>query len=75
MRARPMSWWGSSPGAVAVTLELRRTGTGEDGLKFMECKMSDVTVGGGNVQAGWALEANKLASSPLSPGLKLPGNR
>jgi len=93
-----------------VVLELCRTGG--DGLKFMEYKMSDVTVssaavsggdgedatdtvsftcgkieqtyvkrkdadgkGGGKIQAGWDLEANKPVSSPLPPRLKLPRKR
>jgi type VI secretion system secreted protein Hcp len=93
-----------------VVLELCRAGG--DRLKFMEYKMSEVTVsgvtvsgdggrdptetvsftygkieqtyvkqkhadgtGGGNVQAGWDLQANKPASSPSPPRLKLPGNR
>jgi type VI secretion system secreted protein Hcp len=93
-----------------VVLELCRAGG--DRLKFMEYKMSDVTIsstalsggdggdptetvsftcgkieqtyvkqkqadgtGGGNVQAGWDLEANKAVSTPSPPRLKLPGNR
>jgi type VI secretion system secreted protein Hcp len=31
--------------------------------------------GGGNVQAGWDLEANKAVSTPSPPRLKLPGKR